>query len=301
MKKIKLTPIVSALGIIASAVVRFFVITQHTEISNNPLKRSTGFLFHGDELLWNGLYYGIIIIAAIAAIIAAVVDSKGEAEELKGSGLGKGRTILIGLLMMAAAVFAAYDGRAEMSAFSPTAFLIIIDFAFAVLMAVISFVTLSNKRFTPVIGYLYSLVGAFCICRGIYCFMSRMAIATVPEYVIQSLSLVTMAVYFVMLARFLSGNSGKHTRKAMGFWGVSAVSLTFSSALGAIAAKFFGADDIKPCIVFSANDAENYRQARAGADAYNLVVTPTVELALALIVLVTLIIAFTKPSSSIDN
>lgn len=300
MKKIKLTPIVLALGIIASAVVRFVVITQHTEISNNPLKRSTGFLFHGDELLWNGLYYGIIIIAAIAAIIAAVVDSKGEAEELKGAGLGKGRTILIGLLMMTAAVFAAYDGRAEMNAFSPTAFLIIIDFAFAILMGIISFVTLSNKRFTPIIGYLYSLVGAFCICRGIYCFMSRMAIATVPEYVIQSLSLVTMAVYFVMLARFLSGNTGKHTRKAMGFWGVSAASLTFSSALGAILAKFLAADDIKACIVFSANDAENYRQARAGADAYNLVVTPTAELALALIVAVTLIIAFTKPIET-DN
>lgn len=297
MKKIKFTPIVLALGIIGGAFVRFLVITQHTEISNDPLKRSTGFLFHGDEPLCNGLYYGVVILAAIAAIIAAVFDSKGEAEELKGAGLGKGRTIVIGLLMMTAAVFAAYDGRVEMSAFSPTVFLIIIDFAFAILLAIIAFVTLANKRFTPVIGYLYALVGIYCICRGVYCFMSRMAISTVPEYVIQSLSLVTMAVYFVSLARFLSGNSGKHTRKAMGFWGASTAALTFSAALGAIAAKLFGADDIKPCIVFSANDAENYRQAKAGADAYNLVVPPTVELMLALIVVVTLIIAFTKPSS----
>lgn len=295
MKKIKLTPIVLALGIIAGAVVRFFVITQHTEISNNPLKRSTGFLFHGDELLWNGLYYGIIVIAAIVAIIAAAIDSKGEEAPLTGAGLGKGRTILIGLLMMTAAVFAAYDGKAEMNAFSPTIFLIIVDFAFALLMGIIAFVTLSNKRFTPVIGYLYSLVGAFCICRGIYCFMSRMAISTVPEYVIQSLSLITMAVYFVMLARFLSGNSTKHTRKAMGFWGASAASLTFSAALGAVFSKLAAPDDIKACIVFSPNVAEDYRQARAGADAYNLVVTQPVELALALVVLVTLIIAFTKP------
>lgn len=297
MKKIKLTPIVLALGIIAGAVVRFLVITQHTEISTDPMKHSTGFLFHGDELLWNGLYYGIIIIAAIAAIIAAAADSKSESEPLTGAGLGKGRTILIGLLMMTAAVCAAYDGRSEMSAFSPTAFLIIVDFAFTLIMGVIAFVTLSNKRFTPVIGYLYSLVGAYCICRGIYCFMSRMAIATVPEYVIQSLSLVTMAVYFVMLARFLSGNSTKRTRMAMGFWGASAASLTFSAALGAVIAKLTAPDDIKSCIVFNANAAENYRQARAGADAYALVVTSPVELALALIVLVTLIIAFTKPTT----
>lgn len=297
MKKIKLTPIALAVGIIASTVVRLLVITGHTEISNDPEKHSTGFLFHGDELLWNGLYYGIILLAAIAAIIAAAVDSKGEAEELKGAGLGKGRVILIGLLMMTAAVCAAYDGRAEMSAFSPTAFLIIIDLAFAVIMAIIAFVTLSNKRFTPVIGYFYSLVGAFCIARGVYFFMSRMAIATVPEYVIQSLSLITMAVYFVLLARFLSGNSGKHTRKAMSFWGASAASLTFSSALGTIIARLTAPADIKSCIVFSENAAENYRQARAGAEAYTLVFTPPVELALAVIVIVTLIIAFTKPTA----
>lgn len=298
MKKIKLTPIVLVLGIIGSAIVRFLVITEHTEISNDPLKHSTGFLFHGDELLWNGLYYGIIGIAAIAAIIAAIIDSKSESEPLTGSGIGMGRTIAVGLLMMTAAVFAAYEGMDEMRTFTPTAFLIIADFAFAVIMAIIAFVTLSNKRFTPVIGYLYSLVGAFCICRGIYCFMNRMAVSTVPEYVIQSLSLITLAIYFVMLARFLSGNSGKHTRKALGFWGVSAASLTFSSAIGALLAKFLGPDDIGACIVYSAAVAENVRQDRAGAEAYRLVLTPGVELVLALIVAVTLVIAFTKPAKA---
>lgn len=298
MKKIKLTPIVLALGIIGSAVVRFFVITEHTEISNDPLKRSTGFLFHGDELLWNGLYYGIIIIAAIAAIITAIIDSKSETEPLTGLSIGKGRTIAVGLLIMTAAVFAAYEGMDEMKAFTPTVFLIIADFAFAVLMAITAFVTLSNKRFTPIIGYLYSLIGAFCICRGIYCFMNRMAVSTVPEYVIQSLSLITLAIYFVMLARFLSGNCGKHTRKALCFWGVGAASLTFSSAIGAILAKLIAPDDIKKCIVFSSTAAENYRQARAGSDAYNLVVTPPVELVLALVVALTVVIAFTKPTEA---
>lgn len=298
MKKIKLTPIVLALGIIGSAVVRFLVITEHTEISNDPLKRSTGFLFHGDELLWNGLYYGIIIIAAIAAIITAIIDDKNETEPITGSGIGKGRTIAVGLLIMTAAVFAAYEGMDEMQAFTPTVFMIIADFAFAVIMAITAFVTLSNKRFTPIIGYLYSLIGAFCICRGIYCFMNRMAISTVPEYVIQSLSLITMAIYFVMLARFLSGNSGKHTRKALCFWGVGTVSLTFSSAIGAILAKLAAPDDIKACIVYSSAAAESYRQARAGSDAYNLVVTPPVELVLALVAAVTLVIAFTKPTEA---
>lgn len=298
MKKIKLTPIVLALGIIGSAVVRFLVITEHTEISNDPLKHSTGFLFHGDELLWNSLYYGIIAIAAIASIITAIIDGKSESEPLTGSGIGKGRTILIGLLTMTAAFFAAHEGTAEMQTLTPTVFLIITDFVFAVIMAVTAFLTLSKKRFTPVVGYLYSLIGAFCICRGIYYFMSRMAISSVPEYVIQSLSLITTSVYFVMLARFLSGNSGKHTRKALSFWGVGAASLTFSSAIGAILAKLIGPEDIGACIVYTSAVAENIRQDRAGADAYRLVIAPWVELVLALVVAVTLIIAFTKPIES---
>lgn len=295
MKKIKLTPIVLAAGMISSAVVRFIVITGHTEISNNPLKRSTGFLYHGDELLWNGLYYGLILAAAVAAIFTSIADGKKDSEALSASAMGKGKVIAIGLLTMAAAVFAACEGVAEMRAFTPTTFLIISDFLFTVIMADIAIVTLNRKSFTPVVGALYSLIGVYCICRGIYCFMSRMAISTVPDYMIQSLSLIGMAIYFVMLARFLSGNPTKHTKKALSFWGVGTASLIFSSAAGAFIAKLVAPADIKACIVYTSAAAENYRQARAGADAYNLVITPLTEIVLGLVVVVTLIIAFSKP------
>lgn len=298
MKKIKLTHVVLAAGIISSAVVRFLVITGHTEISNDPLKRSTGFLYHGDEPLWNGLYYGLILLAAVAAIFTSIADEKKYAEPMTGSGIGKGKTIAIGLLTMTTAVFAAYEGMDEMRAFTPTLFLIIVDFLFAVVMAVIAFVTLANKRFSPIVGYLYSLIGAYCVCRGIYFFMSRMAISTVPEYMIQCLSIIGMAVYFVSLARFLSGNDSKHTKKALSFWGVGTASLTFSSALGAFVAKLAAPADIRACIVYTSAAAENYRQARAGSDAYNLVITPWTEIFLGLIIVATLVIAFSKPSES---
>lgn len=295
MKKIKLTPIVLAAGMLSSAVVRFLVIVYHTEISNDPLKRSTGFLYHGDELLWNGLYYGLILAAAVAAIFTSIADGKKDPEPLTASMLGKGKAIAVGLLTMTAAVFAAYEGMDEMSAFTPTEFFFLADFVFAVVLAVVAFVTLRNKSFTPVGGYLYSLIGAYCICRGVYCFMSRMAISSVPEYAIQCLSLITMAIYFVMLARFLSGNASKHTRKALSFWGVGAASLVFSSAAGSFIAKLAASDDIKACIAYNANAAENYRQARAGADAYNLVITPWPEIVLGIIVALTLVFAFSKP------
>lgn len=289
MKKTRITPVVLAAGIVLSTAARFFVITQHTEMT-------TGFLYHGDEPLWNSIYYGLILIAAVAAIFTARADAKKDSDAPITSAIGKVKTITIGLLTMAAAVFAAYEGMDEMRAFTPTLFRIISDFAFAVLLAIIAFVTLYNKNFTPVGGYLYSLIGAYCICRGMYCFMSRMAISTVPEYMIECLSLIGMAVYFVTLGRYLSGNSGKHTKKALGFWGVGTASLTFSSALAMLIAKLAAPEEISSRIVYTAAEAENYRQASAGFDAYKMVITPWVEILLGIIIVVSLVIAFSKPS-----
>ena len=287
----KLTLVALAAGIILSTVVRFFVITKHTEMT-------TGFLYHGDELLWNGLYYGVVLLMSIAAIFTVMADKKKDTETLTASGIGRGRTIMIGLITMTAAVFAAYEGMDEMRAFTPTKFLIAADFLFAVVLAVIAFVTLYHKTFKPVIGYLYSLIGAYCICRGVYCFMSRMAISTVPEYLIECLGLIGMAIYFVLLGRFLSGNDSKLTKNALGFWGVGTASLTFSSAIASFVAKLAAPEEISTRIVYNSAAAESYRQASAGFDAYKMVITSWVDIVLGVLIVVSLVIAFTKPSES---
>ena len=287
----KLTLAVLAAGIILTTIVRFLVITKHTEMT-------TGFLYHGDEPLWNGLYYGAVLLISIAAIFTSIVGKNDDPEPLAASEIGKGRTIVIGLFTMLSALLAAYEGLDEMHAFTPTKLLIAADLVFAVIMAVIAFVTLYRKSFSPVIGYLYSLIGAYCICRGIYCFMSRMAISTVPEYIIECLSVITMAIYFVLLGRFLSGNDTKRTKSAMSFWGVGAASLTFSSAIAPLAAKFIAPVEIGSRIVYTAAAAESYRQASAGFDAYKMVIAPWVNIALGALIAASLVIAFTEPSDS---
>lgn len=292
MKYSKKTVAVLAAGIILSLAVRVYVIVAHTDMT-------TGFLYHGEELLCNLLYYGIITAAAVVSIFTVRVDEKSGVEEKTAADIGSAGVTVTGFLTMFAGVFAAYEGIKEFKAITPTAFLIVVDFLFAAVLVAIAFAALGKKSFTPGLGYSYSLVGAYCICRGIYCFMNRMAIVTVPEYLIECLSLIGMSVFFVMLAKFLSGNETKHTRKFVCFWGVGTASITLSSALGTLAAKLIAPEEIRTRIVLSSYDAESFRQASAGADAYKMTASPWVNLFLGLLVAASLVTLFAKPKTNV--
>lgn len=293
-KNTKITLAMLAAGTILSLAVRVYVIVAHTDMT-------TGFLFHGEEMLCNVLYYGIILAASVASVFTARIDEKNGVGELTASDIGGAGATVIGILMMFAGIFAAYEGLSEIKAITPTAFLIVIDFLFAAVMIAIAFVTIYKKGFTPGVGYSYSLIGAYCICRGIYCFMSRMAIVTVPEYLIECLSLVGMSVFFVLLGRYLSGNETKHTRQLVSLWGIGTAALTLSSALGTLIARFAAPEEIRARIVFTSNEAESFRQASAGADAYKLVATPWVNLFLGAVIVASLISIFVKSGNTRRN
>ena len=293
-KNSKITLVVLAAGTILSLAVRIYVIVAHTDMT-------TGFLYHGEELLCNILYYGIIAAAAVASVFTARIDEKNGIGEQTALDIGKAGVTAIGFLTMLAGMYAAYEGITEFKAITPTKFLIAADLLFAVVLIAIAFVTLGKKRFTPGLGYSYSLIGAYCICRGIYCFMSRMAITTVPEYLIECVSLIGMSVFFVMLGRYLSGNETKHTRKFVCFWGVCTVSITLSSALGTLIARFISPEEIRKRIVFTSYEAESFRQASAGSDAYKMTATPWVNLVFGVLIAVSLAMMFTKSAKTEDN
>ena len=290
MKYSKKTLAVLTAGIILSLAVRIYIIVAHTDMT-------TGFLYHGEELLCNLLYYGIIAAAAVASVFTVRVDEKSGVGEKTAADIGGAGVTVIGFLTMFAGVFAGYEGITEFKAITPTNYLIAVDFLFAVIIVVIAFVTLAKKRFSPGLGYSYSLIGAYCICRGIYCFMNRMAIVTVPEYLIECLSLIGMSVYFVILGRFLSGNETKHTRKFVCFWGVGTASITLSSALGTLIARFAAPEEIRMRIVLSSYEAESFRQASAGANAYKMTASPWVNLFLGVLIAASLVTVFTKPAT----
>lgn len=288
-KKGMITLAVMTAGTLLSLLVRIYVIVVHTDMA-------TGFLYHGEELLCNILYYGIIIAASVGAVFTARLDERNALSGQTAADISGPKAVAIGFAAMLTGLFAAYEGIGEMRAISPTKFLIAADFIFAAILMVIAFVTLYKKEFKPGLGYSYSLIGAYCICRGMYCFMSRMAIVTVPEYLIECLSLIGMSVFFVTLGRFLSGNETKHTRKAVAFWGVSSVALTLSSAFGTLIASVAAPEAIRRRIVFSSYAAESFRQSSTGVDAYMLTITPWVNVFLGALIAVSLAAVFTKSS-----
>lgn len=290
----KITLAVLTAGTILSLAVRIYVIVAHTDMT-------TGFLYHGEELLCNILYYGIIAAAAVTAIFTARVDEKNGVGERTASDIGSAGVAMIGFLTLIAGLFAAYEGMKEIKAITPTKFLIAVDFLFALVLIIIAFATLYKKKFTPGLGYSYSLIGAYCTCRGIYCFMSRMAIVTVPEYLIECLSLIGMSVFFVLLGRFLSGNETKHTRKAACFWGVGTAVITLSSALGTLIARAVAPEEIRVRIVFTSYDAESFRQASAGVDAYKMVATPWVNLFLGALIVAALVTMFLRSAPKSED
>lgn len=286
----KITLAVLAAGVVLGTAARVWAIAAHTDMK-------TGFLYHGDELLCNILYYGIILAAAVVSVFTSRAGEGGcvigAAAEIPSGG-----AVVTGFLALGAGLCAAYEGLAEFNAISPMLFLTAIDFLFGALLLIIGFATLFKKRFTAGLGYTYSLIGAYCVCRGLYAFMNRMAIQTVPEYCIEAVSLVCMSVYFLILGRYLSGNDNRRTAGGICFWGVASSGLVLSSALGTIVASITASGEVSERIVFSTYAAESFRQAQRGIDAYNMVITPWVNVMLGVMIVVSVSIMFTSPARS---
>lgn len=244
---------------------------------------NTGFLTHGSEILCNLLNYGFLAATAIAAGVLLRKEPKGVKPSENGC-------LSIGFLTLLAALCAGYEGITETSALSPSVFLIISDFVGAVYMAALAFVLLYKKEFTPALGFCYSIVGVYCIFRGISVFMNRMVIAAVPEYLAEVLEIVFLALFFAMFARLFSGNEEKLTKPMMFISGVGAAILTLSSSLGVIFSKLFAPAEIAERISASANYAEVIYQNNHGRDGYIMTFTPFVNMALGLLAVVAIVV-----------
>lgn len=278
----KITLLVLAAGFVLCLAERIYIISVGTDML-------TGFLYHDSKLLCNIMYYGTLALTMVGAVIAAHFDERGGFGERTAADLsGTRSTVIIGMGMLVSALSLGYEGFIETKAFSPSKYLIVLDFVFAVVFAVIAYATLYKKAFTPGLGFSYSFGGVYYIARGIYNFNNRMAIATVPEYLIEALSIIGAAVFFVMLAKLLSGNCEKLTKKAFCGWGAGAAVLALSSSAATALSKLIAPNEVAQRITMSLYDAEKYYQVNHGADAYMLVFTPVVNVVTGLFIAVTM-------------
>lgn len=269
--------IVAGAGFVLCFAARLVTILFFTDMN-------TGFLNHGSEILCNLLIYGVLAAAAISAGLLLRKEPAGVKPSEKGC-------LIIGFVTLLAAVCAGYEGIVETSALSPSLFLIITDFVGAVYMAALAFAVLYKKAFTPALGFCYSIIGVYCVFRGIYVFMNRMVIAAVPEYLAEVLEIVLLALFFAMFARLFSGNEEKLTKPFMFISGIGAAILTLSTSLGVIFSNLFAPAEIAERISASTKFAEVVYQVQHGRDGYIMVFTPYVNIALGLLAAVGVVAA----------
>lgn len=279
----KITLIAAGAGFALCLAARIAVIVFFTDMKS-------GFLYNGNELLCNIMLYAGLAAAAAAAFALTRKEPKDVNPSEKSC-------LVIGFVTLLAAICAGYEGLAETSALTPSVFLIIMDFAWAVYMAVLAFVVLYNKCITPVLGFCYSIIGVYCVGRGIYSFMNRMVITAVPEYLAEVLGMVLCACYFAMFAKQFSHNEEKFTKPALCFFGVGASVLTISGALGIMLARLFAPAEIAERITASSKYAELYYQNNQGRFGYMMTFAPYVNIALGLLAAVGVVVSLKSAKS----
>lgn len=260
-----------AAALVVCLAVRVYQIVGCTDMTS-------GFLYHDNGFFGSwGYYAALVLTAAALAVFAFAAEKRGAAAEL--SEVVDARAAVLGFAMLITGVCAVYDGVTELNAFTPSKLIIVVDFALGAAVTAAAFVTLYKKEFTPALGFSYSTGAVYFMLRGVSVFLERMAITTVPEYLIECLSDIMLAAFFMLAAKYLSGNEAKHTRSALFIvGGVSAV-LTLSGGLAIITAHLTAPSEVAARITASRYAAEFFRQEAHGRDAYMLTYMPWVNIA----------------------
>ncbi len=266
---------------------------------------NSGFLKHDNGFLMNFCFWGAVVLTLAAGIAAAVLDRKrgGALYTVPVSGITGGRAAAIGFALLIVAMAALYEGYREAvipegNNISPLPFLTVVNFLFGGIMLVTAFVILYLKEFKPALGFAVSAGAVYYTLRGIGVFLERMAITTVPEYLINCMSIILAAVFFMQLARLLSGNEGKRTREALAVSGAVAAATILGSSAAAAAAAVAGPAEVASRIVFTGREAEILYQLAHGKDAYFMSFTPVSTIAGGVFIIVALIALSVKPGTA---
>jgi hypothetical protein len=163
---------------------------------------------------------------------------------------------------------------------------------------------LYQKEFPPALGFSYTVGGAYFTVRGVAVFLNRMVIASVPEYLIEALTAILAAIFFMLLAKLLSGNEAKNTVKCAVAFGITTAVITLSNALAVIVAGFAAPYEVSSRITSSSYTAELYYQANGGKDAYMMTYSPWVNVAVGIFAAAAVIVLLMKekaPAANADN
>lgn len=264
---------------------------------------TSGFLKYDNGFFMNACYWGAVILALAGAVAAAVLDRKKGCAfyQTPVERITDGRAAAIGFGLLLPAMGALYEGYSEAvipegSNISPSPFMMFVNFLFGAVMLVTAFVILYKKEFKPGLGFAMTGGAVYYTLRGIGVFLERMAVTTRPEYLINCMTDIIAAIFFMQMAKLLSGNEGKRTREALTVTGTVSVSLILGNALAVITASLMGPADVASRIVISNTEAEMLFQLNYGYEGYYMSWAPASEIAAGIFAVVALIALYMKAS-----
>ncbi len=269
---------------------RYFQIIAGTDFNYGSLYDDNGFLMDFS-------FYGLLILFAAVSVGLALMDKKksGAFHINEISGFVDEKTVLLGFPLVVTGALAAYDGYAQTMTLTPSAFLIFVDFLMGAVMLVLGFVILWKKELTPFLGFSLAAPAIYYTLKGIALFSDRMAIASIPEYLIEALNVVGCAVFFMQLAKLLSGNESKSTRVILTASGTVTAVMTLSSALATVLADL-SPDSVAMLITPNSAEAEAMVQKnhQMNHTLYVMSYTPWVDVAAALCIVFALVALYIK-------
>ena len=261
-----------------------------------------GFLKDDNGVFMNLCFWGAVALTLAAGIAAAVFDRKndGVLYSTPVSGITGGRAAAIGFALLLPAMGALYEGYCEAvipegSNISPSPFLMVVNFLFGGIMLAVAFVTVYFKEFKPGLGFSMTAGAIYYTLRGIGVFLERMAVTTVPEYLIDCIAMIFAAVFFMQLGTLLSGNEGKRTRELLAISGAVTAVTILGNGMAIIAASLAGPAEVASRIVTSDIEAEMLYQMLYGRDAYFMSYMPVSLTAAGVFIVITLIALNMKP------
>lgn len=292
-KNSKLSLYIAAAAFVALFVVRLLLLTGGTD-------RRTGFLLDENGFFINFSYYGLLILTA-AALIAVGVISKKKSTDFHTCGISEFsdlKAVLLGFPLLMAGALTMYEGYMQVRSITPSSFLIFTEFIFGAAMALTAFVILFLQRMPPALGFALTLPAIYYTLRGIGIFLDRMVVAAIPEYLIEALSFIGFAIFFMQLAKLMTGNESRSTRIIVSVTGLTTSVMTLSSAFATIVADIIAPDALR--IYAHANIAELEHQrlcAQYSFDNYCMAYTSWADVLIAVCMLLT-VIALHLPSKA---
>ena len=294
-----LSLIAAAPAFVLLTVARFVQIAGGTDME-------TGFLLKDNGFLINFSFYGLMLVTLIAVTLLGILTDKKKNSSYYTNDISvmvDGRAVMLGFPLLLAGAMTAYEGYMQTQALTPSGFIVFIDFVFGAIMLILGFIVLYKKEISKLLAFSLVVPALYYTLRGIGVFLDRMAVASIPEYLIECFTIIGAAIFFMQLAKLLTGNETKHTRTLLCTVGLTTATATLANAVAVILADVIDPYSVSERITSTANAAEIAMQRilPTGKFGYHMAYTSWVDVIISVLMVLTLVAMFMKSKPATEK